>query len=179
MTCCHWCPSAGRSAAAGFTADLLADTRRAFQAKLGAVFASATAGLSQASAAVVAAAALYEELLPSLAVGSQHMQALVGASGGVPAADRLLSNALQSTPPEVRGVEFLKGVWSSQPQHIKVVAVDVRACLAVRPAGKAAAHSHRRRTSLHTKLSHASSCALLVLWVGQRLLTSITDALMC
>ena len=106
----HCCPCAGKFAATGFTADLLADTRRAFQAKLGAVFASAASGLSQASAAVVAAAALYEELLPSLAVDSQHMQALVGASGGVPAADRLLSNALQSTPPEVRGVKSLEGV---------------------------------------------------------------------
>ena len=92
---------AGSAASAAFSPDMILQARRGFQTKLSQSLSSATTSFDAASAAVVSAGALFEELLPALAASNGPVRALLGEGSGPSAAVALYQHAVDAVPIEV------------------------------------------------------------------------------
>ena len=106
-TCIYDCSSrnaifafAGVSALLAIDAGTVLQARRGFQSQLSATF-SAGALFTATSAATVSAAALFEELLPSLAAANSPVREAIGQSSGVQAAMALYQHAVDAVPVQV------------------------------------------------------------------------------
>ena len=94
------CGFAGVSALSLFTPDAILQARRGFQSQLSTTL-SAAANFDATSAAVISAAALFEELLPSLAAANGPVGQAVGQVSGIGAAMALYQHAVDAVPIEV------------------------------------------------------------------------------
>jgi hypothetical protein len=88
-------------ASAAFSPDMILQARRGFQTKLSQTLSSAATSFEATSAAVVSAAALFEELLPALAASNGPLRALLGEGSGPSAAVALYQHAVDAVPIEV------------------------------------------------------------------------------
>ena len=95
------CLSAGMSASSVFSADAVLQARRGFQSQLSTTLSSAASSFDTSSAALVSAAALFEELLPELAASNGPIRALLGEGSGPTAAMALYQHAIDAVPTEV------------------------------------------------------------------------------
>ena len=93
--------TAGGAASAAFSPDMVLQARRGFQTQLSQTLSSASTSFDATSAAVVSAAALFEELLPALAASNAPVRALLGEGSGPSAAVALYQHALDAVPLEV------------------------------------------------------------------------------
>lgn len=92
---------AGGAATAAFSPDMILQARQGFQTQLSQTLSSAATSFDATSAAVVSAAALFEELLPALAASNGPVRALLGQGSGPSAAVALYQHAIDAVPTEV------------------------------------------------------------------------------
>ncbi|DBA66769.1 TPA: hypothetical protein ACH3X2_001915 [Trebouxia sp. C0005] len=95
-------PSKGGAATAAFSPDMILQARRGFQTQLSQTLSSAATSFDATSAAVVSAAALFEELLPALAASNGPVRALLGQGSGPSAAVALYQHAIDAVPTEAQ-----------------------------------------------------------------------------
>ncbi|DBB14987.1 hypothetical protein WJX82_009217 [Trebouxia sp. C0006] len=95
-------PGKGGVASAAFSPDMILQARRGFQTKLSQTLSSAATSFEATSAAVVSAAALFEELLPALAASNGPVRALLGEGSGPSAAVALYQHAVDAVPIEAQ-----------------------------------------------------------------------------
>lgn len=94
-------PSAGIPASSVFSPDTVLQARRGFQSQMSTTLSSAASSFDTSSAALVSAAALFEELLPELAASNGPIRALLGEGSGPSAAIALYQHAIDAIPSEV------------------------------------------------------------------------------
>jgi hypothetical protein len=99
-------PSAGVAASAAFSPAMILQARQGFQTQLSQTLSSAATSFDNTSAAVVSAAALFEELLPALAASNGPVRALLGEGSGPSAAVALYHHAVDAIPTEVLPTTF-------------------------------------------------------------------------
>ena len=88
-------------ASAAVNLETILQARQGFESQLAQRFASATSSFTTSSADLVAAAALFEELLPDLAAGGGPLRDALGQSGGVASALQVFQRALEAVPEQV------------------------------------------------------------------------------
>ncbi|DBB01993.1 TPA: hypothetical protein ACH3X1_000578 [Trebouxia sp. C0004] len=95
-------PAKGGAASAAFTPDMILQARQGFQTQLSQTLSVAATSFDATSAAVVSAAALFEELLPVLAASNGPVRALLGEGSGPSAAVALYQHAVDAVPSEAQ-----------------------------------------------------------------------------
>ena len=91
----------GTPASAAITPHMITQARQGLESQLAQTLATATSSFTAASADLVAAAALFEELLPDLAAGNGPLRDFKGQIGGVASALQIFQRALEAVPEEV------------------------------------------------------------------------------
>ncbi len=90
---------------------MILQARRGFQTKLSQTLSSAATSFEATSAAVVSAAALFEELLPALAASNGPVRALLREGSGPSAAVALYQHAVDAVPIEVFPTTLYTGYY--------------------------------------------------------------------
>lgn len=80
---------------------MITQARQGLESQLAQTLATAARSFTATSADLVAAAALFEELLPDLAAGNGPLRDFEGQVGGVATALQVFQRALEAVPEEV------------------------------------------------------------------------------